>query len=104
MFPESRFGNTLFLQSDDHSADSGSADAKAGGVPGSVPVAIMGLQDEIEAPALGDRVQWYATADDDLLAAIESYLRPGDSVLIKGSNRVFWANGFVAQLIEQLTS
>ena len=41
-------------------------------------------------------------ADDALLDLLASELRPGDRLLVKGSNRVFWANQFVARLIEAL--
>ena len=33
---------------------------------------------------------------------IGAELEPGDRVLVKGSNRVFWAEGFVDQLLAQL--
>jgi len=56
------------------------------------------------ADALGERAQWYAAADEALLTQIGDSLQAGDSLLIKGSNRVFWANGFTANLIERLTS
>jgi len=45
---------------------------------------------------------WCREADDALLAALLAELRPGDRVLVKGSNRVFWANGFVDRLRETL--
>ncbi len=56
------------------------------------------------AAQLGSAATWHASAD----AALEEYmarlLQPGDSLLIKGSNRVFWANGFTAKLTRRLTS
>lgn len=42
------------------------------------------------------------TADAALAARCAELLRPGDSVLVKGSNGVFWANGFVAALAAAL--
>jgi UDP-N-acetylmuramyl pentapeptide synthase len=56
------------------------------------------------ADALGERAQWHAAADDSLMDHLAGLLKPGDSLLIKGSNRVFWANGFTTNLIDQLTS
>ena len=49
--------------------------------------------------------QWLSSeqADDALLDLLVAELRPGDRVLIKGSNRVFWANRFAAGLIEALS-
>ena len=38
----------------------------------------------------------------ELIEAINKYLYPGDSILIKGSNRVFWAHKFVDRLTESL--
>jgi len=52
---------------------------------------------------LGNRF-WghYASADDIDLAVLDSRLAPGAMVLVKGSNRVFWAKGFVSRLKQQL--
>lgn len=50
------------------------------------------------------RVLWTPQADDALLDTIACALTPGDALLVKGSNRIFWARGFVARLIERLTS
>ena len=41
-------------------------------------------------------------ADAALAERCAELLRPGDSVLVKGSNSVFWANGFVAALAAAL--
>ena len=53
--------------------------------------------------ALGARF-WghYARAEDIDLEALVRRLAPGTQVLVKGSNRVFWAKGFVSQLKQQL--
>ena len=47
--------------------------------------------------------QWYPTVDKAVLKEIADFLRPGDSILIKGSNRIFWVKGFVEELIELLS-
>jgi len=45
---------------------------------------------------------WHASvAEVDLDALIDRFA-PGDRVLIKGSNRVFWAQGFVTRVVEAL--
>ncbi|MCY4564264.1 MAG: UDP-N-acetylmuramoyl-tripeptide--D-alanyl-D-alanine ligase [Gammaproteobacteria bacterium] len=45
---------------------------------------------------------WCSRADDALLEALVGELRAGDRVLVKGSNRVFWVNGFVTRLCDAL--
>ncbi len=45
---------------------------------------------------------WCAQADDTLLRHLVNELHPGDRVLVKGSNRVFWACRFTARLREAL--
>lgn len=45
---------------------------------------------------------WFAQAGDELLEALGATLGAGDVVLVKGSNRVFWARGFVQRLVESL--
>ena len=45
---------------------------------------------------------WCRKADDALLESLVSGLQAGDRVLVKGSNRVFWMNGFVTRLCEAL--
>ncbi|MGB0998684.1 MAG: UDP-N-acetylmuramoyl-tripeptide--D-alanyl-D-alanine ligase, partial [Pseudomonadales bacterium] len=47
---------------------------------------------------------WFTEAGDNLLDALGGVLKPGDSLLIKGSNRVFWAKGFVPQLAKALNT
>ena len=56
------------------------------------------------ADALGTAAHWHETADDTLREELARQLRSNDHLLIKGSNRVFWAAGFTASLIERLTS
>lgn len=53
----------------------------------------------LEAPA--SMRGWCQRADDALIDALVTELRPGDVLLVKGSNRVFWATGFVSKLVEQ---
>lgn len=48
------------------------------------------------------RAQWLPKADDTFVAACAQALRSGDVVLVKGSNRVFWANGFTDSLAAAL--
>ena len=45
---------------------------------------------------------WSEQADQPLLEILASGLQPGDQVLVKGSNRIFWAQGFVDRLRERL--
>ena len=45
-----------------------------------------------------------AQADDDLARRCVALLRPDDAVLVKASNGIFWANGFVAALAKELGS
>ena len=47
--------------------------------------------------------QSFAQADEALVAAIVRQLKPGDRLLIKGSNRVFWAIGFRDKLFSALS-
>lgn len=56
------------------------------------------------AEKLGSRASWRSGADASLEGELADLLRSGDRLLIKGSNRVFWANGFTAKLIDHLTS
>jgi UDP-N-acetylmuramoyl-tripeptide--D-alanyl-D-alanine ligase len=63
-----------------------------------------GMRALYEALPPSRRVLWTAQADDALLEAVGSALAPGDVLLVKGSNRVFWARDFVARLIGQLAS
>lgn len=47
---------------------------------------------------------YWETVGDDLLSEIKAILQPGDTLLVKGSNRVFWAVGFVDKLREALSA
>ncbi len=46
--------------------------------------------------------EWREKGDFELIQEINKYLSPGDSILIKGSNRVFWINKFVDRLKESM--
>ena len=48
------------------------------------------------------RLGFCQSAQDIDLDALVDALAPGDAVLLKGSNRVFWAQGFAARLKERL--
>lgn len=52
----------------------------------------------------GQRLGWFPQAGDELLEMLTGTLQPGDVVLIKGSNRMFWARGFVERLREALAA
>ncbi len=54
------------------------------------------LADQLKAP-------WFAQADESLEQTLMSVITPGDGILIKGSNRVFWAHNFVQRLLAQIT-
>ena len=52
----------------------------------------------------GDAGLVWRSPDDSLLAELDRLLRPGDTLLVKGSNRVFWSRDFVAKIQAALTS
>jgi len=58
------------------------------------------LADALEVA--GRPVDWRLTADDALLEQLAEILQPGDVLLIKGSNRVFWVRGYAGRLITRL--
>ncbi len=62
-----------------------------------------GTRPLFEALPAGRGIRWAPQADDALAAAIVSVLERGDVLLIKGSNRVFWARSYVATLIQRLS-
>ena len=57
------------------------------------------LYDELPEP---QRWLWREVADGQLLDELASGIQPGDRVLVKGSNRVFWASQFAARLASVL--
>lgn len=40
----------------------------------------------------------FLTAQDIDISSVVDWLRPGDTLLVKGSNAVFWSNGFVSNI------
>jgi UDP-N-acetylmuramoyl-tripeptide--D-alanyl-D-alanine ligase len=47
-------------------------------------------------------IDWRAEADDALLDVLARTLRAGDVLLVKGSNRVFWTQGYFSQIAVRL--
>ena len=66
----------------------------------------VGAQMRALAERLPASLLWGETArvGEDFTAACAQALRAGDQVLVKGSNGVFWASGFVAKLAAALTA
>ena len=48
--------------------------------------------------------RYFETPDDALIRCLQGELAPGDTLLVKGSNRVFWTRGFVDRIVTALTS
>jgi len=48
------------------------------------------------------RASWHANAGEPLIRELSEEVAPGDTLLVKGSNRVFWAQGFVSKLADAL--
>lgn len=63
---------------------------------------MLALHDALATRAGAPPARWFPEADDALLAALEALLAPGDTLLVKGSNRVFWTRSFATRLLEQL--
>ena len=63
-----------------------------------------GMKPLHEELAATGRAEWRASAGSDFATDCARTLRPGDTVLVKGSNRIFWANGFVEALVSALRS
>jgi len=61
----------------------------------------------VGAPFSKDRLEFgqdhYQIAQDIDIEVLAKGLKPGDTLLVKGSNAVFWRNGFVSQLKAALT-
>ena len=55
-----------------------------------------------EELASSGNAEWLSKADAAFVNACARALKPGDVVLVKGSNRVFWANGFTDSLLAAL--
>jgi hypothetical protein len=48
-------------------------------------------------------LHFYPTANEDLLADLLRAIRVKDTLLIKGSNRVFWSSDFVSVLTKAVS-
>ena len=48
--------------------------------------------------------QHFGSSKEIDLSALVSSLQPGDTLLVKGSNKVFWVNGFVNALVDALAT
>ena len=46
--------------------------------------------------------RWFPEAKNDLIAELGIYVKARDKILVKGSNKVFWANNFVGNLVDSL--
>lgn len=74
------------------------------GLARSVPegVEVLGVGTEmralIDALPAEQRLGWFARAEDIDLEGLVSTLRPGDQLLVKGSNLIFWASGWTQAL------
>ncbi|MDA1074674.1 MAG: Mur ligase family protein [Proteobacteria bacterium] len=63
-----------------------------------------GAHDTHKALPSDQAAGYFDRADADLLDALMGVLQPGDSVLLKGSNRVFWKSGFADKLRARIKS
>lgn len=54
--------------------------------------------------AANSGVVWYPDAGQDLQARLLAMAQSGDRMLVKGSNKVFWQQGFVRDLVQYLQS
>jgi UDP-N-acetylmuramoyl-tripeptide--D-alanyl-D-alanine ligase len=62
------------------------------------------LADELQARPRGKLLGVWPEASDELIARLQAELRPNDTLLVKGSNRVFWVNDFVSRLISRMAA
>jgi UDP-N-acetylmuramoyl-tripeptide--D-alanyl-D-alanine ligase len=63
-----------------------------------------GMRILFEALPAGRGMLWTPEADDTVTDALIAVLQPGDVLLVKGSNRVFWARDYVPELVWKLSS
>lgn len=61
-------------------------------------------QATFEALPRGVSRQWFPEADEALIESLCTELQDGDHLLIKGSNRIFWAKRFVQNLTSALST
>ena len=62
-----------------------------------------GMRPLCEALPEGKLLGYFDTAGDDLTADMKARLAPGDALLVKGSNRVFWSRDYVSDLQKTLS-
>jgi UDP-N-acetylmuramoyl-tripeptide--D-alanyl-D-alanine ligase len=62
-----------------------------------------GMRDLFEALSPAQALGWQAEPDDQLLDRLSATLRAGDVLLVKGSNRVFWARDYVGRVVGRLS-
>ena len=62
------------------------------------------LVEELQGLQQGKLVEFWPDASDELIARLKTELRPNDTLLVKGSNRVFWVNDFVSRLLTALAA
>ena len=77
------------------------AHAEIAGLAQSADVAVL-VGAGFEAAARAAGLTWFREADQACLAWLQGEIQAGDRVLVKGSNRVFWAVGFVGDLLQAL--
>ena len=63
-----------------------------------------GMESLYAALPPGRGLGYQAAPDDDLLARLADTLKAGDVLLVKGSNRVFWARDFVRRILDTLAA
>jgi len=62
------------------------------------------LVEKLQGLQQGKVVEFWPNASDELIARLKTELRPNDTLLVKGSNRVFWVNDFVSRLLTALAA
>ena len=55
-----------------------------------------------ERSAMQADLFWRESADAQLVDTLLNTLQPGDAIMLKGSNRVFWQKNFVEELVERV--
>lgn len=78
--------------------------AGAAGVLNGVFCVGSGMRALYDALPGGKGLHWQAEADGELLDRIAGVVRSGDVLLVKGSNRVFWAKDYARRLVTRLSS
>ncbi|NKB97829.1 MAG: hypothetical protein GKR90_04940 [Pseudomonadales bacterium] len=63
---------------------------------------VMCIGSAFQEPAEVEGLPWFQSADEEALDWLISIVRPGDDVLVKGSNKVFWQSGFVQAVEDQI--